>query len=180
MSNASIAPNTRFGAGLGMPSGAEIQVTAGGDVNGNLIRTADAGVGDGTSFIGGAVTLIALPSAAYTAAQSPSVCVTDGITYAALDMTLTSFTGGSAPTVSYFLERQGADGNWYQILTTGALGTATTISVDVSPALNGVVSGPPSSTVQHNVFTHSARLRWTFGGGSAPTAVTFSASLVGR
>lgn len=180
MSNASIAPNTKFGAGLGMPSGAEIQVVAAGDVSGNLIRTVDAGAGDGTSFLGGAVTLISMQSAAYTGAQSPTVCATDGITYAALDMTLTSFTGGSAPTVNFFLERQGADGNWYQILATGALGTATTISVDISPALNGVVSGPPSSTVQHNVFTHNARLRWLLAGGSAPTSATFSASLVGR
>lgn len=106
---------------------------------------------------------------------------TSNWTYAAWDMTLTSFTDGAAPTISFFLERQGADGNWYRIGATGALNSAPqTISVDISPGLNGSVSGPLSSTVQHNVFTQTARLRWVFGGGTPATSIAFSASIIGR
>lgn len=106
---------------------------------------------------------------------------TTGWTYAAWDMTLTSFTGGTTPTINFFLERQGADTNWYQIATTSALNSAPqTISVDISPGLNGSVSGPLTSTVQHNVFTNTARLRWVFGGGANATSIAFSASIIGR
>jgi hypothetical protein len=52
--------------------------------------------------------------------------------------------------------------------------------VDISPGLNGSFSGPIGSTIQHNVFSNTARFRWTLGGGVAPTAVTFSVSIVGR
>lgn len=149
------------------------------DGEGNLLRS--TALGDGTAALGAAGTLLALPSAAYTSTvPTAATFATDWVTYAAVDITLASFTGGTAPAISFFFERQGADGVWYQIFTTGALTTPQTISVDVSPALNGSVSGPLSSTVQHNVFSHSARLRWTFGGTAVPTAVTFSASVVGR
>lgn len=129
-------------------------------------------------------TLYTLPSAAYTSAipASPSnVFDTTFITYAAFDATITSFTGGTSPSIAFLLERQGADGAWYQILSTGGLTSApSTVSVDISPGLNGSFSGPPSSTIQHNVFTNTARVRWTLGGSVAPTAVTFSLSVIGR
>ncbi len=179
MSSQDISDSSRFGTYLNLPVG-PMQVAALGDVNGNVLRTVDAGASDGTSFLGGAVTLIALPSAAYTGADSPKTCATAGITYGALDLTVTSFTGGSSPTITFWLEREGADTVWYQILTTGAINAATTISVDISPGLNGSYAGPPSSTVQHAVFTASTRLRWALGGSVAPTAVTFSASFIGR
>jgi hypothetical protein len=130
----------------------------------------------------GAQVLCYLPSQAYgTAIPAAGTFSTAYITYAALDMTISSFTGGSVPTVNFYLERQGADSNWYQILSTGGLNSAPqSISVDISPGLNGAASGPLSSTVQHNVFTQTARLRWAFGGSVAPTSVTFSASVIGR
>lgn len=181
MGNSSVSTDTRFGVALHVPAG-PMQVAALGDVNSNVLRTADAGVGDGTSYLGGAVTLITLPSAAYTSAV-PAACTvsTDGITYGALDITLTAFTGGSAPTIQYYLERQGADGAWYQLLTTGALNSAPqTISIDISPGLSNQVQAPLTSTSQHAVFSHTARLRWVLAGSVAPTSVTFSASLIGR
>lgn len=129
-------------------------------------------------------TLYALPSAAYTTAipASPvNVFDTTFITYAAMDITITSFTGGATPSVAFYLERQGADGAWYQVCYTSGLTTApSTVSVDISPGLNGAFSGPTGSTIQHNVFTNTARFRWTFGGGTPPTAVTFSVSIIGR
>lgn len=179
MSNTSLARSTRFGAAV-TPGTLTIPAVAGADVNGNLMHTSDAG--DGTSFLGGSGTLLALPSAAYTSSvPAAATFSTTWVKYATLDITLTSFTGGSSPTITFIHERQGADGVWYQILSTGALNSAPqTISVDISPSLNGSVTGPLSSTIQHNVYTHSARLRWTFGGVGSPTAVTFSASIVGR
>lgn len=124
--------------------------------------------------------LITLPSAAYTATVPASATVdTTGITNLAWDITLTSFTGGTTPSIQFYLERQGADGAWYQVSTTGALTTAQLISVDLSPSSSGTTSAPLSSTSQHNVVTQTMRMRWVFGGGANPTAVTFSASLVG-
>lgn len=132
------------------------------------------------SYAGTTRTLIALPSAAYTATV-PSSCTvaTNALTNLALDITLTSFTGGTTPTITFILERQGADGVWYQICTTGALNAAQTVSVDLSPSSAGTTAAPLTSTSQHAVLTNSLRLRWTLGGGVAPTAVTFSASVVG-
>lgn len=125
--------------------------------------------------------LLTLPSAAYTATVPAAATVdTTGITYLAWDITLTSFTGGTAPTITFILERQGTDGNWYQVSSTGALNSAPqTISVDISPGLAGTTAAPLTSTTQHAVLTQTARMRWTFGGTANPTAVTFSASLVG-
>lgn len=123
--------------------------------------------------------LITLPAAAYTATV-PASCTVDttGINMAAWDITLTAFTGGTTPTIQFYLERQGTDGNWYQISTTGALNSAPQpISVDISPGLTGTTAAPLSSTTQHNVFTQTARMRWVLTGN--PTSVTFSASLVG-
>lgn len=127
------------------------------------------------------VTGLLIPSGTSQTASGSQSFDTTGWTYAAWDMTLTSFTGGTAPTIAFFLERQGADGVWYQIATTSALNSAPqAISCDVSPGLNGSMSGPLTSTVQHNVFTNTARVRWVFGGTVAPTSVVFSVSVIGR
>lgn len=178
MSNSSLRPNVGHGATVN-PGTLAIPAQAQADVNGNLVRTASAG--DGTSYLGGSLTLIALASAARDTSSSPVTCSTAGITYGALDITVTSINGGaSTPSITFFLERQGADGVWYQLFTTGAVTGALTISVDISPDLNAVYSAPPGSAQQHALFGASARLRWTFGGGTPPTNVTFSASLIGR
>jgi hypothetical protein len=126
--------------------------------------------------------LLTLVSAARdTGVDDGIVFDTSDTTYAAWDMTVTAITGGaSTPSITFFLDRQGADGVWYQIATTSAITSPGTVSIDISPALNGSVSGPLTSTVQHNVFTRKGRLRWTFGGGTPPTSVTFSASIIGR
>lgn len=133
------------------------------------------------SYHGLSRALITLPSAAYTSSVPASCTVdTSGINYLAWDITLTSFTGGTAPTIQFLIERQGTDGVWYQVSSTGALNTAPqTISVDISRALAGTTAAPLTSTTQHAVLTQNTRMRWVFGGTANPTAVTFSASLVG-
>lgn len=135
----------------------------------------------GAPLISSSLGIVGLAITGSQTASGNQVFDTTNWTYAAWDMTLSSFTGGTNPTINFFLERQGADTNWYQIGTTGALNSAPqTISVDISPALNGSIAGPLTSTVQHNVFTQTARLRWVFGGGANATSIAFSASIIGR
>lgn len=122
--------------------------------------------------------LVALPSAAYVAAGSPIVFSTNQITYIAFDVTVTSFTGGTAPNIQFFIDRLGlADGLWYNIMSTATISTATFNTWDLGP---GFASTSPPNGSAHAVFTTQARLRWAFGGTAAPTAVTFSASVIGR
>lgn len=105
---------------------------------------------------------------------------TTRISYAGLDINVTAITGGTSPTITFFVERQGGDGNWYQVLSTSGITGALTVSVDISPGLTGAYAAPPGSAQQHAVFTKTARVRWAFGGSVAPTSVAFTASFVGR
>lgn len=181
MTSQNVSSSTKFGTAVNLPAGpSQTHVLV--DSNSNVIRTSDAGVSDGTSFLGGAVTLVSLPSAAQ-ATSGTQAFSTAGITYLAVDLTITSFTGGTTPTIVMNLDRLGADGTWYNVWpgnTTGqAQGTSglpVAFSVDVVPS-GGTSWSPPNGT-QHGVLTSQARFRWTTTG--APTAVTFSLSIVGR
>lgn len=105
---------------------------------------------------------------------------TSEVTYGALDITLTSFTGGTSPSATFTLQRQGADGVWYVVWTSGATTTATTWSIDLSPSIALGTTGnqnAPAASV-HNVFTDTARFVYAFTG--SPTSVNFSASLIAR
>lgn len=128
-----------------------------------------------------AVVLLVLPAVTggYTSG-STVVFDTSGVTYGALDVTLTSFSGGSSPTATFTLQRQGADGVWYTAWTSGAQNGAVTYSIDLSPSVPyDTTAGPnsPAASV-HNVFTAMGRFVYAFGG--SPTSVNFSASLIGR
>lgn len=124
----------------------------------------------------GCSTLLAIPSAAYSTASTlnPSVFSTQYINATTLDISITASSGGTNPTVTFFYDRQGADGVWYNILSTPATVPTVTYSIDVGPFS---VTYGGTNTAQHNVFTQSARLRWTT---SQPSTITFSASVVGR
>ena len=126
----------------------------------------------------GASALVTLPNAAYTSGQSPVVFSTAYITNIALDISVISFTGGTTPTIQFILERQGADGTYYNVLQSQTFSSAGTNTVDIGPGFANSFS-PPNGE-QHAVFTQQARLRWVFGGTAPPTSVTFSASAVGR
>ena len=175
MANASIRKSTQFGAVLGLPAG-DVPVVALADVNGNLIRTSDAG--DGTSFLGGSQTLMALPRADYTdvVAANPTSMNTAGINYVALDLQVFSFTGGVTPSITFFLDRLDGNAAWFQVWTSSAQTAAFQWSVDLGPGL-GLIASP--SQAQHAVFTYTTRFRWVFGGGTPPTSVNFIASCVG-
>ena len=135
------------------------------------------GFSDNPLFL--AKTLIALPDASRPTGSAVVVDTTE-TTYGALDVTLTSFSGGSSPSATFALERQGADGVFYQVWTSGATSTATVWSIDLSPSGSvQTVSNPNSpASAFHCVFTATARFTYAFGG--SPTSVRFSASLIGR
>lgn len=182
MTNPNISRDLTFGESTPLGADRAQIVVLGDQANSNLLRTVDAGVSDGTSFLGGAVTLYALAGAAQATSGSQAFS-TAGLTLLAVDITITSFTGGTTPTIVFNLDRLGADGVWYNVWpgnTTGqaqgASGLPVAFSVDVVPS-GGTSWSPPNGT-QHGVLTTQARFRWTTTG--SPTAVTFSVSIVGR
>lgn len=129
-----------------------------------------------TSPVYGSRTLLAMPQAAYDASTSPRVFDTSEQDNLALDMNVVSFAGGTSPSITFFLDRQTANGDWSQVWSSGSVGVATNWGIDIGPGFS--TFGAPNQLTQHAVFTQSARLRWTIGG--APTSVTFSMSIVGR
>jgi hypothetical protein len=117
--------------------------------------------------------LVNLPSEAQTAGSNV-VFNTNQTTYAALDINITAFTGGTAPTVVFALDRLGADGVYYNIWSL-SVGSPISFTFDLGP---GFAFAPGINGTQHAVFTTQARFRWSFTG--SPTSVTFAASILGR
>lgn len=115
--------------------------------------------------------LVSLPLAA-RATGLQVILNTNQVTYIAMDTNVTTFTGGTAPTIAFTLERFGADGLWYMVFNSGTVGNPATTSTDIGP---GFTSG---AGTQHAVFTTQARFTVIFAG--APTSITYSASLLGR
>lgn len=92
----------------------------------------------------------------------------------AIDVTVTSFTGGSSPSVTFKLDRLGADGAWYNVWTGTAVSSPpATVSLNVGQV--PVNAGPPQSVTA--VLTQTARLTWTTAG--APTSWNGSISIMG-
>ena len=140
-------------------------------------------------MVTGAATLLSLPSAGYTSTLPPATTFsTMYITNAAWDVTLTSFTGGTSPTITFLFDRQGADGNWYPIMPASGTGAAVlsagtlSMSMDIGllpPSVTGG-SGVSIYGAAHNVFTPVSRVRWTLAGSPAAGTATFSMSVIGR
>jgi hypothetical protein len=114
---------------------------------------------------------LSYPSGAQAASNAGTSFSTSLIGSLAVDITLTSFTGGSSPAVTYFVDRLGNDGVWYRIWTSTAASTATVITASIGPGITG--TGNASA-----VLTGTARFGWSSTG--SPTAITFSASVSGR
>lgn len=87
----------------------------------------------------------------------------------AVDISVVSFTGGTAPTITFMIDRQGTDGKWYQLWASAALSAAGPASTSIGDGCD--IRQVPTGTV---------RLRWVFGGTGVATSITFSASIVGR
>jgi hypothetical protein len=87
----------------------------------------------------------------------------DGIRVAAFDILAIDFTVVSG-TITFFVDREGADGLWYSILTSGALGAGGVFSA--------TLAGQNSASQEFGV---TVRLRWTVS-----SAAVASASIVGK
>lgn len=124
------------------------------DVNGALLPTTAAG------------TVLNSASAAYTASGASASLAVSQYRELAVDVNVTALSG-TTPTIQYFVDRLGADGNFYTVWSSASItatGTAST-SIGAGCATNAA-------------FGTAVRLRWTVG-GTTPS-VTFSASLVGK
>lgn len=108
---------------------------------------------------------------------------TNQVTYIAMDLTVTAITGGAtSPGIQFFVDRLAADGvTWSNIVNftiTSAVSPNNATTLDLGPGF-AAFSGGTNGT-QHAVFTTQGRLRWALVGGTPPTSVTFSTSLIGR
>jgi hypothetical protein len=75
---------------------------------------------------------------------------------------------GTSPTVQFFVDRKGADGNYYQIWSSSVVSAVGVVSTTVGP----------KCTVTE-VLGLTVRIRWIIGGTSSPSS-TFSISIQGR
>jgi hypothetical protein len=126
----------------------------------------------------GSKVLVAMPQAAYDASLSPMVFGTAELEYLAWDLNVVSFQGGTLPSITFFLDRQTANGDWSLVLSSGSTGVAINWGIDIGPGF--ATFAAPNGLTQHAVLTDVARLRWTLGGTVPPTTVTFANSIVGR
>lgn len=85
-----------------------------------------------------------------------------------LDINVSAFVGGTAPTITFFLDRIDAYGQAYQVWTSGALAATGKISANISP-------NTPTAA-QNAELGPTCQLRWAFGGTANPTSVTWSAT----
>lgn len=144
------------------------------DGSGNIVKTVANGDGTSTLTTSAAATtttFITYPPGAQAASNTGVSFSTAAVSGLAVDATLVSFTGGSSPGITFFVDRFGSDGVWYRVWTSASLTSATTVSVQIGPfpAATGIVTA---------VLTGTARFGWSTTG--TPTAVTFSASVIGR
>ncbi|MBX7464963.1 hypothetical protein K1Y80_02555 [Streptomyces sp. MAG02] len=144
------------------------------DGSGNIIKTVSNGDGTSTLTTSAAATtttFITYLSGAQAVSNVGVSFSTAAVSGLAVDVTLTSFTGGSSPAVTFFVDRLGSDGVWYRVWTSSALTSTGVTSVQIGPfpAATGIVTA---------VLTGTARFGWSSTG--SPTAITFSASVIGR
>lgn len=144
------------------------------DNNGNPLKAMPNGDGTSslvTSSAPTTTTFITYLSGAQAVSNTGVSFSTAAVSGLAVDVTLTGFTGGSSPAVTFFVDRLGSDGVWYRVWTSAALTGAGVTSVQIGPfpAATGIITA---------VLTGTARFGWSTTG--TPTAVTFSASVIGR
>jgi hypothetical protein len=148
--------------GVTNPSTPPAQVVVISDGEGNIVTPESAAPQIILTFL----------STAQTAGNTGTSFSTSGISSLAIDATVTAFTGGTAPTIAFFIDRLGADGVWYRVWTEGSpLSSPGVVSENIGPGQSGT-NGTSA------VLTGTARFGWVFTG--APTSVTFSASVIGR
>jgi len=135
--------------------------------------------GEGNIVSGGAGTsTYTLASAAQAVTNTGTAFSTTGFDALMVDINITAFTGGTTPTITFFVERQGTDGVWYRVWQSASQNAAAKVDVTIGAAVPTVAAGANVAQGVTAGLTASARFGWSTTG--APTSVTFSASIVGR
>lgn len=84
-----------------------------------------------------------------------------------VDINITAVSGGASPSIQFFVDRQGADGNWY-VIWTGAVHSAAGSESD---SIGAGLSKPVA-------FGSTIRVRWAVTGTSP--SFTLSSSWIGK
>jgi hypothetical protein len=135
--------------------------------------------GEGNLGAGGAAqTLQVIASAAQAPSSSGVTLVTTGVEALSIDINVTAFTGGTAPTITFVGERVGTDGVWYRVWQSAAVNAAGTVKATIGHNVPTVAAGVNVAQGVTAGLTTGFRLGWSSTG--SPTSVTFSASVVGR
>lgn len=103
---------------------------------------------------------------------------TSSLSACAVDVTVTGFTGGTSPSVTFFVERIGADGLWYRVWQSAAVSSAGTVSVSIGASVPTVAAAANTAQGVTAMLSTLARFGWSTSG--SPTAVTFSGGVMGR
>lgn len=85
----------------------------------------------------------------------------------AVDINVTAVSG-TTPSMTFMVDRLGADGNWYNVWTSAAITSAGAVSTDIGPGCT--IPKVPTGTI---------RLRTSIPTGTTPS-FTFTASIVGE
>lgn len=87
----------------------------------------------------------------------------------AVDINVTTLSGGTAPTLTFHYERKGADGTWYRVTDiTAALAATGAVSRSIGETLT------TGANAYGIALGSQVRLAWTAGGIHGTTAFTLS------
>lgn len=95
----------------------------------------------------------------------------------AIDIVFTSFTGGTAPTITYVIKRKDAFNNYNEIYTTGSISAAKTVIESIGAGM-GTGTLDPADSAEGVSFANVIQISYTTTG--APTSVTQSISIIGK
>lgn len=130
--------------------------------------TGTAGVIKTSSAAPAPSTVYTITGSATGTATSPNISTTT-VGTVTVDINLTAIVGGTAGTITYFIDRLGADGIWYRMYTSSAFTAPGVISTTLGPG-----------NVVNTMLTTALRYGIIFGGTVVPTSANFSISFVGR
>ena len=95
-----------------------------------------------------------------------------------IDIVFTSFIGGTAPTIQYFINRKDTAGNYDKLWGPAAISTATTY--DISIGIGASQGSNPSGTVQTVGVDFGDIVQVGYVTTGAPTSVTQTISIKGK
>lgn len=124
------------------------------------------------------VAILSYPTGSQAATNAGDSFSTVGYTSAAVYITVTSFTGGTAPNITFVLQGLGASNVWYTIWSnTTPLASAGVIAASIGPGQSAGTATTGNGGFSA-VFPVTTRFGWSTTG--APTAWVGSASVTLR